>query len=478
MIHYKNYINGESIASDADQRIDVYAPALGTVVGSVPNSTEKELDVAVTTAHEAQKAWASLRPIMRGRVLHCMANYLRQNIEKYAEIELRETGKPCWQPTMEIGIAADYLEFYAGLCNIGHGDRIDVGPGYHCYTAHEPYGVVGIITPWNSPLSQLCRGLGPALVVGNAVVSKPSEYTSGSTLAFAADAVEHCGLPDGVLNVILGSGPEVGAKLVAHSLIRKVVLTGSVRAGREVGHIAADRIIPLTLELGGKSPNLIFDDADLDRAVTQSTNAMALNAGQVCFAGSRLLVQRTVYDDVVHRLSQEAMKITVGPQSDAVMGAIATKAQYDRILWYFDIAQAQGARLVCGGPGKRQESWGNGWYLPLTVYSHVTNNMTIAREEIFGPVLSVIAFDSEDEAVAIANDTDFGLAAGVWTTDLSRAHRVARRLDAGSILVNEYSGIDVELPFGGFRNSGYGKEKGVEGLHHYQRVKAVRIKIE
>jgi aldehyde dehydrogenase (NAD+) len=418
-----------------------------------------------------------MRPIHRGRVLMRMAEYIRSHADEFAEIEQRETGKPLRTMPLEIGGAADYFEMYAGFCNIQHGERIDIGEGYHCYTRCEPFGVVGVITPWNGPIGQLARGLAPALVVGNAVVAKPSEFTSGTTLRLAQAAVEHCGLPAGVFNVVTGLGAEAGAAVVSHPLVRKVAFTGSVRAGRDIGRIAADRIIPLTLELGGKSPNIVFADADFDAAVAGALRGFTANAGQVCSAGTRLLVQRPIYDRFVDALARSAPTIKVGPGADCTMGAIMTRAQFERVHRFYDIAVQDGARLVVGGPDVREESWGEGWYVPVTIYADVSNDMRIAQEEIFGPVLAVIPFDTEEEAVAIANDTEYGLASGIWTNDISRAHRVAAQLQAGSVGINEYASGDIELPFGGFKSSGYGKEKGAAALHHYTQIKTVRIKL-
>jgi aldehyde dehydrogenase (NAD+) len=277
--------------------------------------------------------------------------------------------------------------------------------------------------------------------------------------------------------VVTGTGLEAGAALVSHDLIRKVAFTGSVRAGREIGHIAADRIIPLTLELGGKSANIVFEDADLDLAVVGSLRAIALNSGQVCSAGSRLLVQRSIYERTLSALADVAKDFRAGPGPTCVMGAMTTHAQYERVRNFFAVARSEGARLVVGGPDASDESWGDGWYLPLTIYADVSNDMRIAREEIFGPVLSVIPFDTEEDAIAIANDSEYGLSSGIWTTNVSRAHRVAARIQAGTVNINEYGGGEVELPFGGYKNSGYGREKGVEALHHYTQTKMVRIKL-
>ncbi len=472
-----NHIDGESVAPVDEGFMELHSALDGSVRGRVSLSQAADIDAAVKASAAAQPDWAALKPVARGRILASMARYIRENIDDYAAIEQRETGKPAWQCPIECGIAADYLEMYAGLCTIDHGQVVDLGDGYHAYTRREPFGVIASITPWNSPLSQFARTIATGLCIGNGVVGKPSEFTSGTALKLVKDAEEHCGLPKGLVNIVVGDGPSAGAALVQHPGVGKVAFTGSVRAGREISRMAAERVIPVTMELGGKSPNIIFEDADLEQAIPGALQAFAINAGQVCFAGTRLLVHESMVDVIAGGLAKGVGTVKVGPEPDAMMGAITTRAQYDRVLGVLERAEASGAELVCGGRDAIKEEWGEGWYLPLTIFKNVTNDMEIAREEIFGPVLSIISFKDEDDAIAIANDTDYGLGAGIWTKDLSRAHRVIRKIKAGVVMVNEYSNTDVELPFGGYKMSGHGREKGVEALHHYSQVKTVRIKL-
>ncbi|AEG49790.1 Betaine-aldehyde dehydrogenase [Sphingobium chlorophenolicum L-1] len=470
-----HFIAGKLEQSESGEFVENRSPATGAVIGRVANGTSADVNRAVEAAVAALPGWRDQKPIGRGRVMQEIARNIRARIAELAAAEAADTGMPLVQARGQMETAAAYFEFYGGLVNLPHGETIDLGPSYHSYTRREPFGVVGVILPWNAPVNQAARAIAPALAAGNTVVAKPSEETSTSAIRLAQLATES-GLPAGVLNVVLGVGAGVGAAVVEHPKVRKVSFTGSVRAGREVGKIAAERIIPLTLELGGKSPNIIFDDADLTSAVPSTLRGFAGNAGQICVAGTRLLVQKSIKDEFLAKLKEAAEALKLGPVADAFFGPMITRAQYDKVLNYFDIAQQEGAKLVTGGKALSNDAVGDGWYVQPTIYE-VRPEMRIASEEIFGPVLSVIPFDDEEDAIRIANDTEYGLAAGIHTQNLSRAHRVAARLEAGQVYINEYLAGGIETPFGGFKQSGYGREKGIEALHHYTQLKCVTVRL-
>ncbi|MGE3831909.1 MAG: aldehyde dehydrogenase [Parvibaculaceae bacterium] len=472
-----HYIDGALVSPASGSYLPNVDPRNGQLIAPVADGDRRDVDLAVDAAGRAFPAWRDVRPIVRGRVLLRIAQKIRELSKELAALESLETGKPRWQALADIEVAALYFEFYGGLVNAVHGETIDLGASYHSFTRREPFGVVGVILPWNVPLNQAARGIAPALAVGNTVVAKPSEKTPTTLVKLAQFAVEECGLPAGVLNVVLGDGAKAGAALVGHPKVRKVAFTGSVRAGKEVGRIAAERIIPTTLELGGKSPNIIFEDADLAAAIPSSAWIFTFNAGQVCSAGTRCLVHESIHDAVVDGLVKEVSKLTVGPEDDARIGPLTTKAQYEKVSGYYEVAAQEGVGVALGGKLPDSAALKQGWFVTPTIYTNVNNDMRIAREEIFGPVVSVIPFKTEAEAIEIANDTEYGLVATIWTRDLSRALRVSSALEAGQVAVNECLAGGVETPFGGYKQSGHGREKGIEALHHYTQLKCVTIRI-
>lgn len=471
---WQHHIAGVAVAPAGQAYLQEFDPRTGEPSFEIARGTKADVDAAVRSAKDALAGWKARKPGERGRVLAAVAARLREEAPRLVEMDQAETGRPRWQSLAEFESAAQYFEYYAGLVHLYRGEVIDIGPGHHAYTSRDPFGVVGLILPWNAPLAQAARGIAPALAVGNTVVAKPSEYTSVITLVLAQLAGE-CGLPRGVLNVVTGTGPEAGAALVEHPQVRKVAFTGSVRGGREVGKVAAERLIPVGLELGGKSANIVFADADLESAVAGAVKAFTFNAGQVCSAGTRCLVEHSIHDAFVAALKTALAKVTVGDDEAAAMGPIITRDQFRQVHRYLDLAETEGAELHRAGQKLAQAQ--GGWYVMPTLLTKVHNRMRIAREEIFGPVACVIPFRDESDAIAIANDSDYGLVGGVWTSNIARGHRVAAALEVGQVFVNDYFSGGVETPFGGVKNSGHGREKGIEALHHYAQSKTVMVKL-
>lgn len=466
------YVDGRPLATSGPKLV-VEDPATTREIALLVEAGDSEVDAAVRSAHAAfEGGWRDLRPAARGRVLAAIAAAIAGAAAELARLESLDTGKPLRQAAADVATAARYFEFYAGVADKIHGETIPGDGPYWSYTLREPYGVVAHVTPWNSPLSQMCRGVAPCLAAGNTVVVKPSEVTPLSTLEAARLFVE-AGLPAGVCNVVAGRGPGTGAALVRHPLVRHVGFTGSVATGRTVLHMAAERIIGCNLELGGKSPTIVLPDCDLDEAVRAGAMAVVRNAGQSCFATTRLLVHRGIADTYVERLCAAVSALSVGPGlDDPDLGPLASRAQLDKVVAALDGAVRAGARIAAGGTRVAELP---GWFLLPAVVVDADNAMAVAREEIFGPVQTVLVVDDLDQAVALANDSSYGLAAGVFTRDIGVAHRVARQLQAGQVQVNGYPLGGVETPFGGYKDSGIGREKGLAALAGYTQLKTVIV---
>lgn len=476
MRQYGLFVNGDWTGAGQGPAFEAINPFTGKAWATLREAGADDVDAAVAAARAAQPAWAATNGATRAQILNRIADVITANAQDMAVIESTDNGKVIRETGSQMLFAARLFRFYAGYADKLYGATIPLdSPTIFDYTTREPYGVVGLITAWNSPITLLCNKLPAALAAGNTVVVKPSEHASVSTLEFCKLLVEG-GLPPGVVNVVTG-GAETGAALVRHPEIAKVSFTGSPGVGRKIAAMAGEKLKPVTLELGGKSPNIIFDDADAEAATIGALAGIFGATGQTCVAGSRLFVQRGLYDTIVDRLAERAGKIRLGDPLDPAseMGTVANQPQFDRIMQAIDRAKSDGARLVTGGGRATGDGLGAGLFVQPTIFADARNDMAVAQAEIFGPVLTIIPFDTEEEAVALANDIPFGLASGIWTRDISRAMRLIPQMKSGVVWVNTYRMVAAQAPFGGTKESGFGRERGEAGIQEFTTTRNVMI---
>ena len=475
--HKKLFINNEWRDAAGGKTMEVINPATEEVIATVASADRSDVDAAVQAAGAALSGpWGSLSARERGRLVRRIGERLLERVDEIARLETLHNGKPIFESRqIEIPAAAECFEYYGGWADKVMGETIPVKGNYLTYTLREPIGVVAAIVPWNFPLLLTAWKVAPALACGNTVVIKPASQTPLTALALAEVAAE-VGLPAGVLNVITGPGSSVGQGIVEHPGVDKIAFTGDTTTGKSIMRSAADTLKKITLELGGKSPNIVLPDADLDAALRGATTGIFYGKGEVCAAGSRLLVDRSIKDQFMEKLAARTKKMVAGDPLDPKTryGALASKKQLETVQRYVDTAKKEGASLLAGGD-RVDIGTGKGYFFQPTVFDRVTPEMTIAREEIFGPVLATIDFADLDEAIAQANNTQYGLAAAVWTRDIKKAHYVARKLQAGTVWINTYNVYDTAAPFGGYKASGFGREMSAHALEHYTQVKSVWV---
>lgn len=473
------FIDGEFVEAASGEWFDSFDPFTGEVWSQVAAGGPADADLAVKAAHRAftNGPWSEMTASERGLLIHKLGDLIARDSTKLAKLEVQDNGKLIAEMQGQVNYVPQWYYYFGGLADKIEGAVIPLDKkGYFNFTRYEPLGVVAAITAWNSPLLLLAWKLAPALAAGCTVVIKPSEFTSASTLEFIK-LFKEAGFPDGVVNVLTGFGKDVGEPLTNHPLVRKIAFTGSDATGRAINELAAKSFKRVTLELGGKSPNIVFNDANLEDAVNGAVSGIFAATGQTCIAGSRLLLQEDIHDLFMEKLIALAKTARMGNpmNEDTQVGPITTRPQYEKVLSYIDVAQTEGANLALGGVPATRAECENGWFIEPTVFTDVTNDMRIAQEEVFGPVLSVIKFKDEAEAIEIANDVRFGLGSGVWTSDIGRAIRMSEKIQAGTVWINTYRAVSYMSPFGGYKDSGMGRESGIEAIYQYLQTKSVWI---
>jgi len=479
LLHEPLLIDGKRTPALSSRTAQIINPANSESLAIVAEAGAEDVDAAVQSAHRAfqnNSPWRRLNSRERTRTILRLASLIREHQEELAQLESRNVGKPVRESRDEVALAADCFEYYAGAINKIGGQTIPVAASGVSMTFREPVGVCGLIVPWNFPIAITSWKVAPALAMGNTVVVKPASLTPLTALRLGELALE-AGVPPGVLNVVTGSGSVAGEALVRHPLLRKISFTGSTEIGSQVMRLAADDVKRVTLELGGKSANLVFADANLERALPSAVSSILGNAGQDCCARSRLLIERSIYDSFLDKLTERFEKMRLGDPLDeqTEMGSLISIVHREKVCGYVDLGKKEGASLLCGGEAPKENSLGRGAYLKPAIFANVKPNMRIAQEEIFGPVLCAMPFDNEDEAIAIANDSLYGLSGSLWTRDIERALRVARAVQTGVLSINSGHSVHLEAPFGGVKRSGVGRELGLAALDHYSEIKSVFI---
>ncbi|MDQ0218746.1 aldehyde dehydrogenase [Peribacillus cavernae] len=476
---YKMFINNEWVDSASKETIQSINPYTGEVWAEIPSGNKSDIDIAVAAAKKAfsEGEWPKLTGSQRGDLLRRLGDLIKQNAEKLAVTEVVDNGKVINEMLGQLKALPGWCYYYAGFADKIHGETIPVEvPNMINYTVREPLGVIGAIVPWNSPLLLTLWKLSPALATGNTMVIKPSEITSASTLELA-ELIKEAGFPPGVVNIVTGYGKTAGESLARHPDVRKIAFTGSTETGKQIIRNSADHFARVSLELGGKSPNIIFEDADIKNSVNGVLAGVFAATGQTCMAGSRVFIHESIYQEFVEKLIKRTRTIRLGNPLDPTteMGTIAFEGQCTKVLNYIELGKREGAKLLLGGKRPSDSELAKGLFIEPTIFGDVRNEMRIAQEEIFGPVVCLIPFTDEEEVVKLANDTMYGLAAAVWTKDVQRSHRVASKIEAGTVWINNYRKVSFSSPYGGYKASGIGRENGSEVIHEYTQVKSVWV---